>query len=805
VPYSTVAALGSLGDAGGLEELLPPELLPSDLAADQLVINDWVANDLGVAAGDVVQLSYYVPGPDRRLEEETRDMTVRAITPMQGLAGDPELMPAFPGLEGAANCREWEPGIPMDLDQIRDQDETYWDDHAGTPKAFLSLAAGRELWASRFGTLTALRTPGPAAEYEAALKEALDPASLGLFFTDFAGPALAGSRNAMDFGGLFLALSFFLITAALLLAAMLFVFGVEQRSAEIGTLLAVGFPPARVRRLFFGEAALLALVGTVVGTALGIQYTQAVLYGLSSVWSGAVGSTAITYHGTTLTVVGGALGAWLVALGATHWALRGQVKHSALELLMSSEGVSPEAPSAAPRRARVSLWVAAVAGLAAVSVGLFSDPSRGPAAAGAFFGGGSALLIAGLALSRFWLARMGANQSSPTSVAALGRRNAGRRPGRSLATVILLACGTFLVVSIGAHRKSGDFDAESRTSGTGGFAFVGSSTLPVHHDLNDVEGREAFGLEEDELAGVSVVPLRVHEGDDASCLNLGSPQNPRLVGVDPAGLADRGAFAFASAPGAEELDSPWRLLEGTDPEGAIPAVGDQASGTWTLHKKIGDTLDYVDERGRAFQVRIVATVADSILQGNLLVAEPAFQERFPSDSGYRMFLIDSPPERAEEVGATLGRALRDVGLELVPASDRLDEFHAVQNTYLDIFQVLGALGVLLGSVGVGVVVLRNALERRAELAVLGALGFSRGALRNLLLGEHVPLIALGLLSGTVAALLALVPVASSAAADNPLTASLPLVAALVVNGLLWVVLASAIAVRGDQLAALRSE
>ena len=273
----------------------------------------------------------------------------------------------------------------------------------------------------------------------------------------------------------------------------------------------------------------------------------------------------------------------------------------------------------------------------------------------------------------------------------------------------------------------------------------------------------------------------------------------------PRALAARGAFTFASASGGEELDSPWLLLEAPDPDGAVPAVGDQASVTWTLHKKVGDTIDYKDENGRPFQVRIVATVADSILQGNLLVAEPAFRTRFPSDSGYRMFLIDAPPERAAEVGATLGRALRDLGLELVPASERLDEFHAVQNTYLDIFQVLGALGVLLGSVGVGVVVLRNALERRAELAVLAALGYTRRALRSLLLGEHVPLIALGIASGALAALLALAPVASGAAAGDLLTSALPLFAALVVNGLSWVVLASAVAVRGDQLEALRSE
>ena len=61
-------------------------------------------------------------------------------------------------------------------------------------------------------------------------------------------------------------------------------------------------------------------------------------------------------------------------------------------------------------------------------------------------------------------------------------------------------------------------------------------------------------------------------------------------------------------------------------------------------------------------------------------------------------------------------------MEVTPAVRRLAAFNAVQNTYLSTFQVLGGLGLLLGSVGLGVVVLRNVLERRGELALLLAVG-----------------------------------------------------------------------------------
>src|SRR4029077_20577025 len=122
---------------------------------------------------------------------------------------------------------------------------------------------------------------------------------------------------------------------------------------------------------------------------------------------------------------------------------------------------------------------------------------------------------------------------------------------------------------------------------------------------------------------------------------------------------------------------------------------------------------------------------------------------FPSESGYRAFLLDATASQTGAVAATLTRALQDAGLELTPATERLARFNAVQNTYLDTFQVLGGLGLLLGSVGLGIVVLRNVLERRGELALLIAVGFRRRRVQKLVLAEHAGLLGLGVVIGVV--------------------------------------------------------
>ena len=207
-------------------------------------------------------------------------------------------------------------------------------------------------------------------------------------------------------------------------------------------------------------------------------------------------------------------------------------------------------------------------------------------------------------------------------------------------------------------------------------------------------------------------------------------------------------------------------------------------------------------------MRLVASVANSILQGNLVIDEVEFVKRFPSLSGYRMFLLDTPSQdvaELEKISAALTRALQDAGLELTPATRRLAAFNAVQNTYLNTFQVLGGLGLLLGSAGLGVVVLRNVLERRGELGLFQAVGFRRRSLHWLVLSEHGGLLGLGLGVGLAAALAAVLPVLLAPGAQVHYFALGATLTGVLSAGLLWTWLATWLALRGELLKALRNE
>jgi ABC-type antimicrobial peptide transport system permease subunit len=854
-PYSMVTAAGAPWTPAGLRD-------------DEIVLNQWLADDLHAKPGDALSLVYFDPESGARLTERTNTFRVHSIVPMQMPWADRTLMPQFPGIERAETTAEWDTAFPL-VHPIRSQDDDYWTDHRGTPKAFIALAAGQKMWANRFGNLTAIRfpvptnllsattaltpalspgereNPSPSHEktgagdspestrtiasvpklsplpggegqgeggrstnsveiFRAALEKkilaTLKPEELGLRFEPVREQALKAAEQSQDFGGLFIGFSLFVIVAALLLMALLFQFSLEQRATEIGTLLALGFTPKQVRRLFLREGAALAFAGGILGTLGGIGYARGMLHGLSTIWRDAVGASTLNFFVTPQTLVIGLLASTIVAVFTLWFALRKQARQPA-RVLLTGEDIGLKMEGGATKRSRSSL-VGMAALIAAIGLIGWMLAKGDTANAGAFFGAGALTLTAGLCLLNAWFARL--LQPSPIlhspSSSALALRGLTRRRSRSVATVAMLACGTFLIVSIGVFRLDANRDATQRASGTGGFALIGESTMPVVADLNTKAGRETFALNEADFAGVDVVQFRVRQGDEASCLNLNRAQKPRLLGVNSEQL--EGRFTFAKGDEWRGLSSalsvPHSALE-------VPAIGDAASIQWAMGKKMGDTLDYVDERGQAFKVRIVGAVANSILQGQLIIDEAEFVARFPGESGYKYFLIDAPTNRVADLSAKLTRALQDAGLELTPAPARLAQFNAVQNTYLGTFQVLGGLGLLLGSAGLGIVVLRNMLERRGELAVLLAVGWRQASVRGLVLREHVALLGLGLLVGLTAAAVAVLPGFFAAANQLPVFTLALTLALVVANGLAFTWLATRYALRGNLLAALRNE
>ena len=815
IPYSIVTALDETG-----YHKLAPLLHPSE---DGIVLNDWAAGDLGVKAGDPIVLEYYEWEDSGRLITRSAQFKLDGIISLNDKTADRDLAPDYPGITETTSLSGWDPPFPIDLKRVRPRDDAYWRQYRTAPKAFVPIERGQKLWGSRHGKLTSIRLFPEASAglqdalqaYKRELRAEIDPAESGLSARSVLIGGLQASQGATDFGEYFVYFSFFLVVSSLLLASLFFKLGIEQRVREIGLLRALGFPTSKIRILFLSEGVALAMAGSVLGMFGSVAYAELVMVGLRTWWVGAVGTTALSMHLSPGSLGLGGAGGVLAAVLCVIWTLRALSRSSPRSLLAGNldaerDRSHEQTATGKPRTAKRLGLAAMVLATAALLLMLLSFLKIIGQTEG-FFGAGSLLLASLLCWEAVWLSSKGGapiKGAGWLSIIRVGFRNTTHRPGRSLLCITLIASAVFIVVAVDAFRRDRDTDTLNKKSGGGGFPLLAQSMLPLYHDPNTTEGREALNLssrKDFKPDDVKFFSFRVREGDDASCLNLYQPRNPRIL-APSSDFIKSGRFSFQDSLAADdgERDNPWLLLEKNFGGDIVPAIADANSMTYVLHHKLGDDL-VLDLGGKTVRLRLAAALSDSLFQSELLISERNFLALFPDNGGFGFFLLETPPGRVTGATEALEEELSDFGFDVTSSAERLAAFHKVENTYLSTFQALGGLGLMLGTFGLAAVLLRNVLERRKELAVLRAVGYRSAHFRVLVLSENAFLVVSGLLIGALSALVAVAPALLSRGGRVSAASMGALFLAVLAAGLIASVLATKAALGSPLLAALRAE
>lgn len=786
------------------------EVSGTKLAGDEVALNQWTAEQLGAKVDDRIRLDYYQRDPNGNLKVvQSAPLRVAAVLPMKGLAADPTLTPAYKGLTDADSVSDWDPpeGVEIDKTKVTKADEAYWDQYRAAPKLFVSLATARKLWGGAFGDVTSVRVPTDHADsFAKGLLANLDPAAMGLSFQPLRARQLEAASGSTDFAILFVAFSFFLIVAAALLVAMLFRLNIEQRARQLGVMAAVGFGPKSLRGLALLEGMTLALVGGLVGLAGAVGYTWLMVAGLRTWWKGAVGTTAMRLFVEPRTLVIGLLASLFVAFLAVLWGVW-RVGRTPEARLLAGGWNDPT-----PARQRGGHWATGL-GVAGGALGLLLLAVGGlkpEYAQGAFIGGGAVLLASSL----LWLAGQlrpsaqgSAGYGGASSLNRLGLRNAARHTARSVLSVGLIAFAAFTLVTVASLKQGEPRDTHVKTSGAGGYRLILQSGIPLTSDLSTPAGRELLGVGKPQDAmwnRVGFLSMRTWAGQDVSCLNLTKPDTPTILAV-PAPLASQARFTFARE--LRDVENPWTLLDATDDPSTIPVIADNETAQYILKLGVGKTLErpMIDQRGVPRRLKLVATLSHSIFQSELLMSEANFLKLFPNQSGFGTVLIEASAEDAPEVQRRLNSELEGYAVTVDTTAARLAAYATVANTYLSTFQALGSLGLMLGAIGLAVVLLRGLVERRAELALLTAIGFRPGARVRLVLAENAFLLVIGLLVGAGCALLGILPTLTTAARTINLTGLAATLTAVLVIGLAGLAVAVWIGQRRITTADLRAE
>ena len=769
------------------------------LADDEIVLSAWLAEDLQVGVGDTVDARWHEVGSYGDLPERRWRFRVRGILPADdSLTLDRDLTPFVDGVTNAESFSDWDQPFPMEMDRITPRDDSWWDTHRATPKAFVSLAAAQEFWAGRFGRSTSIRVASPGIQLqsdqleilrgrlEQEIRNQLQPELLGLAIRPIRAEGLLASTGANNFTWLFIGFSFFLIVSALLLAALMFQLGVRLRVSQVGLMEAIGFTAARARRVLVLEGFFVSLPGSLAGAGLGILFARLMIYGLTTRWVGATGTRFLIPDIRPTALAAASVVTFLLS-GAAIWdAVRRTTRRSPRELLagFASEHLPAQQSRLMGLLSGCLAVAAVVAGIALPAAIVAALVPGGEAFGGltwpvvCFFVAGFSWLSAGLLLLQRMLRRRAGEEvsgSTMSTLTGLAVANAARNPHRSLLTTALIAFATFVIVAVAAGRRNPVSEVPEMRSGNGGFSLVAESSLPVLFDLNTSAGREKLELPETGSGSLPentrVYGFRVRPGEDASCLNLFQARLPTLLGAKPE-FINRGGFRFADTPG----DAPWHMLEEDGGESlledrnlpVVPVIGDMNTLQFSLKKRIGDLILFPDATTPTHALKVVGMLDGSIFQGVLVMSEKNLLKLAPEISGSRWFLVETRQgSDAEAAAAALETALRPYGIDVEQVSRRLADFLAVQNTYLSTFQLLGGLGLLVGTLGLAAVMMRNVVERRKEIALLRALGFRTLRILWLIAAENTALLFWGLSVGAISALVAMFPHLRSTGADVP--------------------------------------
>ncbi|MDP4222283.1 MAG: FtsX-like permease family protein [Bacteroidota bacterium] len=739
-PYSFISAL-------------PKELYPEIPGGNGIIINRWLAKDLSAKEGDSIRIAWYSPNPLNRLEERSGIFKVSGITDISGVWSDSLLMPEFPGIAGKESCSDWDAGVSIRMDRIRDKDEEYWKMYRGTPKAFIDYSTGIKLWGSNFGPATAVRFPAGISEDEIRTKltGSLNPDKSGFSVINLRDASIKAAAESVDFSTLFLSLGFFIILSAGALLILVVSGFYDSKKGEISTLVALGFTDRWIRKLIFIESGIIALAGTAAGAFTGLLFNVLIIRALNSVWQGAVQTDTLSSAFEPVSILYGFLISFAVIL-----IIVGIKSHSLLK--NKNRTLTHRLPSVGKNnRILIGFLVLTICLI------IFSLIFTGNSMIFSFIAGIAVFFSFVLSSRRRYLRSTYADTGSFQRTDQLSSRYYAFNSSQAIVPMVFLAAGLFAVIITGFNRMSISEGMLKPEGGTGGYALWGETALPVPENLNSPEGRKKEGLDEPDLRDLSFVQASKLAGDDASCLNLNHVTSPPLLGLDPSAFVRKGAFSFATRIKSNAEGNPWSFLSIIQDDKTIYGIADQTVLQYGLKIRTGDTLFLRSESGRIINVVIAAGLKSSIFQGYVLISRDNMNRYFPSVSGSQVFLAEWDKSLTPELINTLTDRLSQYGAHFEPAGNRLSQFFVVTNTYLKVFSILGGLGLIMGVVGLGFILLRNFNQRKREFGLLMASGFSLKKIKGMILKEQLRILISGVVTGSISAFIATLP----SLANNP--------------------------------------
>lgn len=493
---------------------------------------------------------------------------------------------------------------------------------------------------------------------------------------------------------------------------------VAQRLRELALLRAIGASRRQVSRSVLLEAAVVGLIGSVIGLVSGIALAIGLRNLLNALDLGLPTGT-LDVQPRTVAI---SLGVGIIVTLFSAWAPARRASNTPPVAAMRAEFASVGTSLRIRTMSGAAITAIGVAGLVA---GSLSDTTK--VAASLVGAGAGAVLIGVLLISPalsspiihalgYPAARFGG------TVGRLARTNAVRNPRRTAATGFALTLGLMLVTTIAVFGSSAraSVDQFVDTGITSDFILSGTGQSGV-----PVSAAKAVAQVADVAEAVEFHPVRA-ELDDATVT----------------GLAVTGTIAEVLRI---DMSSGTPDLSG---DGMMASQSEAAERGW----QVGSTVTFVGSDSDEVPNTITGIYADNPTLGDWILGQQAYAQLTPALFASDLFVLIKAEPGTDLT--TLRAALTDATdpYVVVKVQDR-DQFKGEQGQQIDqllaILYGLLALAVVIAILGIINTLALSVVERRQEIGMLRAIGMQRAQVRRLIYVESALIAVFGAVLGIV--------------------------------------------------------
>ena len=333
--------------------------------------------------------------------------------------------------------------------------------------------------------------------------------------------------------------------------------------------------------------------------------------------------------------------------------------------------------------------------------------------------------------------------------------------------------GGYEVMAFGLIDTNPITDLRAAVDANPDLAFVqrtnGIPSVGTFRTIRDAEARLAqaaeSGLKNSTITGVdddflesnrlriklATADYATPSGFDSAAVWRALRDNPGLAIANALMVPTRNGFVFDVQEDAFRLDVEGLYLENETLDPIAVTVRDLRSGA-------------------SFDLTVIGVLDDFAsagpFPGGLYTSTNTLKAALPRDVASTQFFFDTAPG-VEDAANKIEAAFFQHGLDTLDVTETLEDLQSANRSFFNLLIGFMALGLVVGTAALGVISARAVVERRHQIGVLRAIGFSRRMVQMSFLAEASFIALLGIGLGLALGLLTAVNVMADIRTDEP--------------------------------------